>query len=393
MQRFPIISPLILLISPLAALPFSLMEIYKKQKVGIISFSIILALLSSIFLPDFGMDSAKRYILYESFLDKDFNYFFNFYLINRADSIFYTTIFLFAYYGISFQILIFLYSLINIYIPLKIFLSITDKQELKPEMFILCFLTLLFSISFIMYFSGIRQLTAYVLIIYGYYLIYYQRKNVLGAFLTIASPFMHFSMIPFVPFVFFAKYFNLRNSLIVLLVMLIMFFFIPQQLFIGALLQLSAENIGITDKVERYLILNSSSSDTSLLLELSNQFKRIWFYLLFPFLLYFQTNNTHLKRFVYITIILALTSMFVSELAAGRYVSFLKILAAFYLIECYVNKIISGKILFLFVLLFSYEILFDFLIILAGCFEYIFSTEYLFLIQIMFSNITTSDIL
>ena len=118
MKRFPIISPLILLISPLAALPFSLMEIYKKQKVGIISFSIILALLSSIFLPDFGMDSAKRYILYESFLDKDFNYFFNFYLINRADSIFYTTIFLFAYYGISFQILIFIFANKYLY-PIK----------------------------------------------------------------------------------------------------------------------------------------------------------------------------------------------------------------------------------------------------------------------------------
>jgi len=393
MQRFPIISPLILLISPLAALPFSLMEIYKKQKIGIISFSIILALLASIFLPDFGMDSAKRYILYESFLDKDFNYFFNFYLVNRADSIFYTTIFLFAYYGINFQILIFLYSLINIYIPLKIFISITDKQEFKPKTFFLCFLTLLFSLSFIMYFSGIRQLTAYILIIYGYYLIYYRRKYISGTLFAILAPLMHFSMIPFLPLIFFARHFNLRNSLIILLMMVTILFFIPKEIFIGVLMQISSENMGINDKIARYLVFNSSSSDTSLLLAFSNTLKSLWFYLLFPFLAYFQKYESHFKRFIFLTIIIILSSMFVSDLAAGRYISFLKILVALYLIEAFVNKIISGKILFLFVVLFSYEILFDFLIILADSFEYILSSQYLFLFQILLSNITTADIL
>ena len=391
MQRFPNISPLFLLISPLAALPFSLVEIYKRQKIGIISFSIILALFASIFLPDFGMDSAKRYILYESFTDKDFDYFFNFYLINRADSIFYTTIFLFAYYGISFQILIFLYSLMNIYIPLKILLSITEKRALKPEAFFLCFLTLLFSISYTMYFSGIRQLSAFVLLIYGYYLISYKGKNLIGLLFVISAPLMHFSMFILAPFIFFAKYFDLRISIITLLLMILILFFIPKDFFFSALLEISSENIGINNKIKSYAF--SSVYNPSFLLGLSHLLRDAWFYLLFPFLLYFQKYSSSFKKLIYITIIIIGISAFLSDIAAGRYTSFLKILVALHLIEAFVNKIISGKILFLFIVLFFYQVLFDFLIIMVGSFEYILSPEYLFLFQILSSNINSSDII
>lgn len=384
-------SNFVFLLSPLLSIPFLLIDVYNKKKNGLIMLSFFIGVCVYLFLPHELMDSASRYKLYYDFKGVSLNQFYDEYLVFRPDFIFYSLIYLFAYFNIKYQILLFIFGVFNIGVPLYIFDKLIDKNKLSRKEYFQSVLLVFLSISLTFLFSGIRQLLAFNLILISFYFYLYKanfRAFLVFSFLAIIT---HFSAFIF-PFVILSiNKINYRFILLLSIIFILALLLFPKDYIQTLFLNIETNSEIYNEKIEAYSntsIFNLTTTNATII---AKYLKDLWFYF---FLIFLFTNNFNKKSNLFkvvlgvlIPIILFLTFPGIS----GRYISFLKIIASFVIITSFIHK--KSFWFYLFLILFSFEPLYDVTRLMTDSFASIFSLEHITSFQILLEEYTTEDIL
>jgi len=345
------VSTFALIISPLLSLPIVLSAIYNKKRNFIFYISFFYGILVYLFIPREDMDSAGRYFLYEFFLDQSFSDFLT-YIGFRVDYIFYYLIYLFAYYKIKFQLLLFFFGFISVYIPLKIFEKLFNKDSFGNKSFLLVILFILSAISLQYVLSGIRQLLGFNLILISLYQFYFKKKYMSSFLFYVFGLFTHFSCALFLPIVIILKFFNQKFIILtVIAVFLITIFggnFLQTTLF-----DFFSVNDNLLEKVNSYAITDKDTSSSSSLTLLALFLKNVWV----PFSVIFYFRNKADNRFssFFLTALIPLVFFFAYPSIWIRYADFLKLVFSYYFIYFLVYKNIDKNWFSLFFLLYIFE--------------------------------------
>ncbi len=389
-MKQPSISRFIFLLTPLFSIPFILKDIYEKKRIGLIMLTVFFGVCAYLYLPDVMQDGGRRYKLYEDFQHLTVNDFFNSYLANRTDYIFYTLIYLFAALKIKFQILLFLFACFNIGIPLFIFSKVINKFKLTKKEYFLAVLLIITSIGLPYVFSGVRQLIAFNFILLSVYQYFFRKKIFLSLLFTIFGVITHFSVFVFVPLIYFVSRFNIKILVTVIVLLFLVGIIFPDSFIQDLFLSIDTDSSIYNEKIESYSSTSILKKDTTLATAIAKILKEFWFYIALFYMLLSQRKHTVIFK-VFVLNLLPIALLITFPGIAGRYIDILKMIFALVVIDDYIAKRSNWMIIFL--LLFSFATFYDVFRLLTESFKWIYTWEHFSLYQIIIEKYTYQDVI
>lgn len=295
------LSAVLFLISPFFSLPFLLKDIYLRKKDSLLWFALFIGILSYLYLPSLSQDGAGRYLLYEKFIGLSFSDFYYNYLVHRSDYVFYTLIFLAAYVGIKFQLLLFLFAFFNAYVPLYVFKKIVATRNLALSKYFQLFILVVLTYMVTFLFSGVRNNVAFSFVVLGFYFALYAQKKYLPILLVVLGVLTHFSAIVYLPLLLLYQRISYKLLLFMFFSFAIISFLIPAGFVQTLFMEIELGSEQYDTKVEAYSNTSygtSSSTDATIFAKV---LFTLWFYvsLFYVFLTlerqrYFMSLKTYL---------------------------------------------------------------------------------------------------
>ena len=306
---------IIFLLSPLFSLPFILHGIYKRNKNSVFLFVLIISVISYLYIPLVTNDKAYYYELYETLNYSSLNDFYNHFLVQKTDFIFYLLIYLFKVLGIPLHFLFFCLTAITLSLWFSILLQVLDLYpEKKKGYFFMSFLLIFFSFSLSGLFSGVRFYLAISFAFYGFISGILLKKSMLKSMIFILlSSLTHFSCIVFIPLFVVVYYKPYKNNLYLYMFLgSLVFVLIPRQYLLDKISLISLDEV-YKSKVDSYLgdtdYIENSIKVGNFNNYLKYFFKTIWVYLGYAYLFFIKRQSVLRNCFL---LVLTLCNIFFS---------------------------------------------------------------------------------
>lgn len=360
-QKGTIEQLIIFSLSPFFSLPIIIYNLQKNNKFSYTLISILLGLISYLYIPAFSNDKTRYLERVVRFRNFDLTQFSNYILDSKKpDFVFDLLIYLFSSNNISVNFLFFFISFFSVFTVFFVFRKILINYTDKINLFSIFFVFL--SISLPGLFSGLRFAFGSTMMLWAIYFLLFNRKLFLGILFSVLAVLTHFSMILLVPSVFFIKYFRRINAYKLFLISLV-FLFISEFIFSDILSQITffksyANKINDYTGNEDFLTSGFQRNIANLIMY---YIKNIWIYIAYAFLIFNKKYDKEdlLTKLLFILIaVVNLTYSFTTVFA--RYSSFIKFIFIVFLIKQYFllpNK--NRKIYYLFFIIFFFSFLAD----------------------------------
>lgn len=375
-------------------MPFLLKDIYLRKKDSLFWFALFLGILAYLYLPSLSQDGAGRYLLYEKFIGLSISDFYHNYLVHRSDYVFYTLIFLAAYVGLKFQLLLFLFAFFNAYVPLYVFKKIVASRHLASSKYFQLFILVVLTYSVTFLFSGVRNNVAFSFVILGFYFALYAQKKYWPILLVVLGVLTHFSAIVYLPLLLLYQRIPYKLLLFLFFSFAVVSFVIPAGLVQSLFLDIELGSELYDTKVEAYSSTSYGTASSTEATIFAKVLFTLWFYvsLLYVFLtLERQRNFTSLKTYLIFALPVLLFIAFPGVF--NRYLVVLKFFFVLLLVEdsyYWNNK--RWRNIFMVLLLIQpvYDV---FRLLLPSFIAGYFRLENMTLVQILFQTYTYKDML
>lgn len=212
----------IFMISPVLSLPFILLSIYNKERLGLISLALFGAILSYALLPTRDLDLSRYYLLYHKIEIGGFRALKQI-LLTQNDYLFFYIYYIFTLLKIPFQVTLFILSFIGGYSCLYIYDKIIREYKVtKLDYF---FLTSVFvlSLPILAQLSVTRFYIGFIFFIWFVYF-WYKKNKVKYLLCLFFACVTHFAFVVFIPPIilfFFVKNRNIINISLIILICLV----------------------------------------------------------------------------------------------------------------------------------------------------------------------------
>lgn len=234
-NRVAYFSIVLFLISPFAALPIIIYDIYKHRRGALLCFAMFMGILTYLLLPDWSLDLARYYVRYEEISTLNIREFIE-YITGSDDFVFYILFFTFSSFGMKFQILIFCLTTFNYFVVFYVFDNVAKRFSIKDKLYFQLFVLLFLSISLIYYLSATRFVLASSFLILFVYNLYYSHNKKRAILFIFASIVTHIGMLFYIPFIMIIP--NIKNKNILVLISILLLgvaVFIPLNSILDAL--------------------------------------------------------------------------------------------------------------------------------------------------------------
>ena len=353
----------VFVLSPFLSLPLILWDTLNKSKGSLVLLTILLSLLSYLYVP--GEDDDKFYYinLYSQFRSYSLAQFLGFIFLGATDFLFYYFIYLFAQAGLPIGLLFFSMTFITVGIAIYIFDKILSRYEMSGKRYLLFLAVFLLSYSLVNLLSGIRFYFASSFLLLGFYSgVFKERKAISFLYFIIAAA-THFSTLFYLPFyILFLIFRKAKSVLRVLFFVSFIFIFIP-----GNFLIMSLDSVGVGGiykaKAQNYLgeekddmtekSIKTGNANNTIKMVIDN----IWLLVAYVFLYFKKDDGSPFKMML--LVVLALNHLFfLAPDAFFRY----SIISKLFLLMMLVSvewKVKTPKYTYVFLLLFGMSFLFN----------------------------------
>jgi len=187
-----------------------LVEVFRKNKSGVILISLLLALLSFYWVPPSYFDKAHYIVFYDDYKALSFSTFSAIILATKSDFIFYLIFYICGALNMKFYFCIALITFFTSYFIHNFFFKISSAIPIDKKYFIWFFFGITMSISYAYFFSGIRFYLAIALFLQSiYYLHQGNRKMFITIFLI--ATLTHFGVLSFLPGILLYTFFKNKS--------------------------------------------------------------------------------------------------------------------------------------------------------------------------------------
>lgn len=233
-KKTAIFNSFLFLISPLLALPSVFISIYHRNKFSLILLLVFASLITYQLVPSEPKDLYQFYRFYKDVKDINFNEFLSLLSYQRKnDFFFYFGIYFFAKLGISGQVFFSSCTFITLYLIYAVYDKIVEKIKVSNKYYFIGILSVFISIELLGLYSGIRNILAISITIYGFYIGLFEDKKIKGFSLLVLGSLTHFGVLLFFPIYFFGIFKKIKSKTIIIiyLVSFVFLFFNKQYLY------------------------------------------------------------------------------------------------------------------------------------------------------------------
>lgn len=364
------------LLSPLLSILFIVLQLQKKNDaiIGMLV-SIIIGFFSLRYIPSFSNDKV-RYIershLFGNYSLIDLFEYFKF--VDRPDYIFDLINFTFTNLNIDIKYFFFFITSLSVFLTItgvkKIVRTIANPNFLYSN---LTFFLVIFSFSIINVLSGLRFFLAGSIFLWFLYYLYFNKeyfKSFLILVLAIATHFSYSLMLIATAFAFLSANFRFPR---ILLFLSLTFFILPNS-FLTNIFSLISLPSGYINKIDAYSSLEIVNTSSAVFLSL---IRNIWYYFAIALMLIYKPFKKD-KFYILIVCLMVFINMTNSlPVVFDRYITYLRIVFAMYLV--YLLTIDRNKknmvIAFSFLIFFGLSVYTDIFIVLRYNFDKSYSID------------------
>ncbi|WP_299434148.1 EpsG family protein [uncultured Aquimarina sp.] len=221
-----LLNGLLFIISPLLALPSIFISVYNRNKFCLVLLMIFASLITYQLIPSETKDLYQFYRFYKKIKNIGFeDFLFTLSAQKRLDFVVYFGIYFFAKLGLSGQLFFAICTFITLYLIYAVYEKLVRDIEISNRDYFLGIVSIFISIELMGLYSGIRNILAVSIAIYGFYTGLFEDKKIKGFLFIALGTFTHFGILLFVPVYIFGIFWKLRTK-IVFIIYLISFFFL-----------------------------------------------------------------------------------------------------------------------------------------------------------------------
>jgi hypothetical protein len=273
-------------------------------------------------------------------------------LLLSADFNFKIYLFFMAKNNISFQFSIMLLSMCSVSILFYIFYQATKKIT---SHYLLLFLIIFFTISFMQLFSGVRYYLACSIVFLSFYYGYYKKNATLSLLLLLFASCTHFSMLVFILVYFLVLILRDKPFLAkICFISSLSFLLIPKLFIFQVLSSIGILSGAFLEKIDFYLVQEDFIENSSRNSQIIDVITKLWIYFTYAYLIFTIKKHTLLKTILYSTIFIC-NIFYQTPTIFGRYIMVLQFFVSLFLIEEYIQTRKIG-ILYITCFLFSFKI-------------------------------------
>lgn len=334
---------IVFLLSPLLSIPFLLIQLRRGDRYVKIILSLLIGLLSFVYIPHFTNDKTRYFERYEHFKFIDFDGFLlHLVYTQRPDFIFEFFIFCFSKIGFNIQYLILLVSSFTFYSIYSFFENVFSYYKIERRWYKFIAPIVLVTLSVAALFSGIRFYLGTAFLLWAIDFMLLRKNTKIGILFLALSVSTHFSFSMFVPILLLYRFFP-NNALLLkaLLSVCLVLWFIPKD-FLERFIDVLKLSESYKGKSEAYITDEVKRSENMLILM---YIQNLWSYFAVIFLLLIKKNKiTNYVKFIILSfVVIGITHPLIVVYA--RYMLVVKILFFSYLLVLKINKKI-GKLPF-----------------------------------------------
>lgn len=281
-SKVTIITILVFLIYPLAALPLIFSEIYKGKRYAFSLLAIYIGYFALLYPPAGDLYRYREdYFLYSG---ESFSTFIA-YLTFKLDFVLSFLLYILGFLSIPSDISRFIYTWLGSELLLHIFFDMSnDTRKKNPRKVFVLFIIYWLYVNFIvlMYRSGLSS----ALFAFGYYNLYYKNNKKLATIVFLITILNHFSYIVFLFCIVFQRFFKFTGNKRISLVCIILFLFFSFDMVSSII-----EKLPLPEYIQRHLLAYTSGywaqefleeqSLKNLILTWTNKFRLISLFLMF----------------------------------------------------------------------------------------------------------------
>lgn len=343
---------LFFMLSPLMSIPFIFWQLYKKSdKRMVLLISLLIGILSFLFIPNWSSDKARYYErmqLFEFYSYSDLLRYFT--VIRRPDFLFDNLIFIFSKLGFDINFLFFGISAFTVYSIFKFIKKIADfyfKTEFTFDI-LLCLL-IVFSLSQSGLFSGIRFYFATSIFIWSVYYIFFLNNLWKGILFFLLTLTIHFSFAFFIPVLLIVYFFPKKLDPRIVLIFSMLFILLPKD-YLSNIFGFLEMPESYANKADVYLTMERDQSGNALILSF---LRNSWVYFSYIFLLFLNKDRDSKIFLIFIILLSFVNITYSMPIVFNRYTVVLKIFfLAFFIVLYRQKKVKPAYFYFLFLCFF-----------------------------------------
>ncbi|MGM1429347.1 EpsG family protein [Sphingobacterium lactis] len=402
-KKFRLETFILLIISPILALPSIIYQIIKKDKWGGYFLSFILGLIGFLYIPSFSNDKSRYYERYELLHDYSFDEFKDYLIqLKKPDFVFDFIIFLFAKLQIPFEFFFLILTTVCVFLILKIVNKLISANHIRTQysyLAVVFFVVLSFSLPSL--YSGARFTLGATIFAYGILQVLLFKKVKVGILIILLSTQIHFSLLYLTPALILlnAKVINDFPLRIFFLISLTFFLlptgFLTQILGSLNLSESLSSKTSLYTEGDDFVSQNFDTNEGSYLMFL---IRGVWYYAMIVLLLFFSKRLTF-DRTSEITIkllylLIALTNLtYAFPTIFTRYILVVKLIFAVFLIYVHLfnRSAFTKQVFFLMYILFIGSFLVDVYVLRYNFSASLFQSDLMFLFNILTKKIEIND--
>lgn len=324
-----IVSCLVYILNPILSIPFILYGMIKGTKLSVFLYSLVVAFISFMYVPNIEMDKVRHNEFYDLSLSLSLEQFFIMNFEGSPDFLFRLILFIGAGLGISFQLLVFAITFLSVYLIMKSYFAVYKQYVNTNKYRLLLVLLFIFSISYIDLISGIRYTLAISFVFYGF-CSNFLNKNKFAIVWIILGVLTHFSVVIFAVIYLFSKYLNKIDIKYLrwLLFASLFFIILPKETISNLFQSFGLEGV-LNEKVDAYLNVQFETKSDSFGQRFIDFFNILWVYIITGYLLLKKNSNDYFVKLLFLSI--ALTNIFIAfPVIYNRYALYVKLLLVLY---------------------------------------------------------------
>ncbi|AJH15305.1 EpsG family protein [Myroides profundi] len=346
------------ILTPLLSLLVILFNVYRKDKVSLLLFSLVIGAFSFVYIP---LDNDDRVRHYERFYEisglDSFSGFMD-YLTNNnlPDSFVYGIMYLLSLFTNDPRSVFFVASTLTTYIFLLLYVKINKEIfSFSKWVFFMCFCLVIFSFNYTYLFSGLRFYVGAAFALLGWYYLCYCQKKFSGFLFLFLAVYSHFAtslvVVSFIILFFTLGKVNFRK------VFYVSFFFtlIPSELLFQWISMLPLAGSYIS-KANDYLMYNdilSEAAQNAAIFKLILLYKSLWVYFILMFVYIYRKSDFKDKVLLNsFFVIISLRNVFSSSPTISQYYDtialFLSVLFMIKFYMFYINKLFHLFVFYVF---------------------------------------------
>lgn len=392
LQKGTLETIIVFILSPFLSVPFIFAQLKKgNDKIMTLLLSVLVGLLSFLFIPSSGFDKTDYIERYNLFLNYDLAQLKDYFLYGlKPDYIFDSIIYLFAQLNISFHYLFLCLTTLTVYSVFR-FVKITNEKSTNKRFYynILFVVFILFSFSLPRLFSGIRFIFAASIFLWAIYYLLIDKKWSKGVFYFTATILTHFSFAFFIPAIILLVFWPRKINPKLLLLFSLLFLLVPKDLLqnLFSVLELSES---YSNKTDAYLTMERETTiNAQILLYLRNS----WVYFSYVYILLINKNKDNRLLLIF-TVLLSIVNISYSlPVVFDRYLVILKIIFTSYLINSKNNGSIKNIYFYFYFALACLSIFIDLYVLRPSIFASYSVSNMLTIAQVLSSKFNVVDIL